>query len=112
MKANIKKIALLAGIAIFLASGLISVKFFSTSKTANTKVSGMYFGNQEWGGEIAVTGDTEIIGNLTVSPGTNLLLATIAAGAMKLKKMALMTTILPDCGHTLPLILVFLCLES
>ncbi|KKU48657.1 MAG: hypothetical protein UX68_C0010G0032 [Parcubacteria group bacterium GW2011_GWA2_46_9] len=70
MKANIKKIALLAGIAIFLASGLISVKFFSTSKTANTKVSGMYFGNQEWGGEIAVTGDTEIIGNLTVTPGT------------------------------------------
>ena len=30
----------------------------------------MYYGNQVWSDEITITGDTEILGNLTVLPGT------------------------------------------
>lgn len=33
-------------------------------------MSGVYLGNQIWSGEITITGDTEILGNLTVLPGT------------------------------------------
>lgn len=59
-------------ICVFLLSvvGFLVIKFFTTTKSENVKISGIYFGNQIWGGEIVVTGDTVILGNLTVLPGT------------------------------------------
>lgn len=65
-----KKIAIVVGIVLLIAVGFIIIKFFSTTKTANAKISGVYFGNQIWSGEITITGDTDIEGNLTVLPGT------------------------------------------
>lgn len=65
-----KKIALSICVALVLTAGIGSMNFFSTRKTANTRVSGLYFGNHEWSGEITITGDTEIFGNLTILPGT------------------------------------------
>ena len=58
------------GIILFVIVGFITIKFFSTTKSANVKISGRYFGNQIWNDEITITGDTEILGNLTVLPGT------------------------------------------
>ncbi len=57
-------------VTLFLAAGFLTFKFFSTEKISNAKRSGMYIGNQVWIGEITITGDTEILGNLTVLPGT------------------------------------------
>lgn len=65
-----KKIGILFLVALFLAAGFLAFKFFSTEKISDTKRSGMYIGNQVWSGEIIITGDTGIIGNLTVLPGT------------------------------------------
>ncbi len=45
-------------------------KFFSTTQTSDTSVSGRFLGNQVWSGNISVTGDVQILGNLTVLPGT------------------------------------------
>lgn len=65
-----KKISVaIISIAIVITFSLIW-KFFSTSEVSNTRVSGMYLGNQMWGGNILVTGDVEIFGNLTVREGT------------------------------------------
>lgn len=66
---NKKRVAIV--ICIFLlVVGLLVIKFFSTEKSENIKVSGIYFGNQVWSGGITITGDTEILGNLTIIPGT------------------------------------------
>ena len=65
-----EKIFISIGIILFVIVGFITIKFFSTTKSANAKISGRYFGNQIWGGEIIITGDTEILGNLTVLPGS------------------------------------------
>ena len=64
------KIFIPIGIILFVIVGFITIKFFSTTKSANVKISGRYFGNQIWNDEITITGDTEILGNLTVLPGT------------------------------------------
>ena len=64
------KIFIPIGIILFVVVGFITIKFFSTTKSANAKISGRYFGNQIWSGEITITGDTEILGNLTVLPST------------------------------------------
>ncbi len=48
----------------------IIFKFFSITRTINAKISGVLLGNHIWSGKITITGDTEIIGNLTVLPGT------------------------------------------
>jgi len=60
------------GICIILLTiaGLVVIKFFSTAKTTNAKISGIYLGNQVWSEGITITGDTVILGNLTVLPGT------------------------------------------
>jgi len=65
-----KRIAIAICILLFIAVGFIIFNFFSTTKIVNAKISGRYFGNQIWGGEIIITGDTEILGNLTVLPGS------------------------------------------
>lgn len=65
-----KKIIILFFLALFAAAGFLAFKFFSTTNIANAKISGIYPGNQIWTGEITITGDTEILGNLTVLPGT------------------------------------------
>jgi hypothetical protein len=44
--------------------------FFATKKIQNTSISGNFFGNQVWSGEISITGDVKVLGNLTVLPGT------------------------------------------
>lgn len=64
------KIFIPIGIILFVIIGFIAIKLFSTTKNANAKISGRYFGNQIWSGEITITGDTEILGDLTVLPGT------------------------------------------
>ncbi len=65
-----KKIIILLFLSLFAVVGFLAFKFFSTTNSANTKISGRYLGNQVWSGEITITGDTEILGNLTVLPGT------------------------------------------
>ena len=65
-----EKIFISIGIILFVIVGFITIKFFSTTKSANVKISGRYFGNQIWSDEITITGDTEILGNLTVLPET------------------------------------------
>ena len=65
-----EKIFISVGIILFVIIGFITLKFFSTTKSTNVKISGRYFGNQIWSDEITITGDTEILGNLTVLPGT------------------------------------------
>ncbi len=65
-----KKVAIIILLILLVAVGFITTKFFSTTKSANTKISGRYFGNQVWSDEITIVGDTEILGNLTVLPGT------------------------------------------
>ena len=64
------KIFIPIGIILFVVIGFITIKFFSTTKSVNAKISGKYFGNQIWSGEITITGDTEILGNLIVLPST------------------------------------------
>ena len=66
-----KKVVIIFCLVLFAFLGLLAFKFFSTEKVLNAKRSGMYFGNQIWSGAIIITGDTEILGNLTVLPGTN-----------------------------------------
>ncbi len=57
-------------VLLFIAVGSTVFKFFSTTRIENATISGVYLGNQIWSGKITVTGDTEILGNLTVLPGT------------------------------------------
>ena len=65
-----KKIVIVICILLFIAVGFIIFKFFSTTKSANATISGIYLGNQVWSEEILITGDTEILGSLTVLPDT------------------------------------------
>lgn len=64
------KIIILISIILFVTVGLIIIKFLSTTHRTNAQISGVYYGNQVWSGEVTITGDTDIIGNLTVLPGT------------------------------------------
>ncbi len=52
-----------------LALAGFAFKFFSTSEIKNVSRSGFYIGNQVWSENIRITGDTTILGNLTVRPG-------------------------------------------
>lgn len=65
-----KKIAIIICIVLLVFIGFLAFKFFSATKTSDAKISGRYFGDQIWGGAITITGDIEILGNLTVLPGT------------------------------------------
>lgn len=65
-----KRIILIIGVIVLVAVGIVAVKYFSTSEKTDAKISGNYIGNQVWSGQIIVTGDTNIIGNLTVTPGS------------------------------------------
>lgn len=70
---NRNKIVILVFVFLIIISvitGIFAFKFFSVENIANTNRSGMYLGNQIWAGEITITGDTNIIGNLTILPGT------------------------------------------
>jgi len=66
---NRKKI-LYALTAIIIIIFFIAYKFFSTTQKSNIFISGWFIGNQVWSGDIHITGDVEILGNLTVLPGT------------------------------------------
>ena len=61
---------ILAAIIALVLVGIFAFKFFSTEQISNTTRSGQYFGNQIWSGEITITGDTNILGDLTILPGT------------------------------------------
>lgn len=65
-----KQIVISLGTILLVIAGFLVIKFLSTTKTADAKVSGNYFGNQVWSGKITITGDTAILGNLIVLPGT------------------------------------------
>src|SRR3989338_6630003 len=67
---NLKKILYILVIIIVLITVFIAYKFFSTTKISNTSISGWFIGSQIWSGSISVTGDVDILGNLTVLPGT------------------------------------------
>ncbi len=41
-----------------------------TRRVENTAISGKFRENQAWGGEILITGDTHVDGDLTIMPGT------------------------------------------
>ncbi len=61
-------VSLVAMVALVL-TGFVFV-LFSTSEIKNISRSGFYLGNQVWSENIEITGDTTILGNLTVLPGT------------------------------------------
>lgn len=65
-----KRIVIIIFILLSITIAFIIFKFFSTTEIVNARISGVYFGNQIWSGKITITGDTEILGNLTVLPGT------------------------------------------
>lgn len=65
-----ENIAIFVCILLLIIVGFLTIKFFSTAKTTNAKISGIYVGNQVWSEGITITGDTAIFGNLTVLPGT------------------------------------------
>lgn len=67
---NRKKFFYLLIITVAVITGFIVYKYFSTTQKSNTSLSGLFIGNQIWSGNIYVTGDVEILGNLTVMPGT------------------------------------------
>lgn len=68
MRRNKLIILIIAIIAII--GGFAAYKYFSTTQKSNVSLSGLYIGNQIWSGEIYVKGDIEILGDLTVAPGT------------------------------------------
>jgi hypothetical protein len=64
---------LLLCIAVLVAAlGGTTAKFFWTVHSADETVSGWRFGNQRWSGTMTITGDTTIIGSLTIAPGTTI----------------------------------------
>ncbi len=67
---NPKKSLSIVGIvlAVILVVGVWM--YFSPRVIADARVSGWYFGHQKWSGEILVTGDVMIFGDLAVAPGT------------------------------------------
>ncbi|OGI19259.1 MAG: hypothetical protein A3J06_03865 [Candidatus Moranbacteria bacterium RIFCSPLOWO2_02_FULL_48_19] len=67
-----KKILYISVIIAVTIVGIVVYKYFSTTQKSNTSVSGWFIGNQIWNGDIYVTGDVEILGNLTVLPGATI----------------------------------------
>ena len=67
---NWKKLLYFLVIIIVLIIVFITYKFFSTTRISNTSISGWFVGNQIWSGSVYITGDVDILGNLTVLPGT------------------------------------------
>lgn len=67
---SIKKIIIVISVIIAIIIGFLAVKYFSSSDKSNIKLSGLYLGNQVWSGTITLTGDTTVLGNVTVQPGT------------------------------------------
>jgi len=67
---NRKKILYILAIIIAFAVVFIVYRYFSTTQKFNISISGRFIGNQVWSGDIYITGDVEILGNLTVLPGT------------------------------------------
>ena len=67
---NWKKLLYILIIIIVLIIVFITYKFLSTTHISNTSISGWFIGNQVWSGNIYITGDVDILGNLTVLPGT------------------------------------------
>jgi len=65
---NWKKLLYILVIIIVLVIVPITYKFFSTTPISNASISGWFIGNQIWSGNIYITGDVEILGNLTVLP--------------------------------------------
>src|SRR3989338_5883224 len=70
-----KKILYISVIIAVTIVGMVVYKYFSTTQKSNTSVSGWFIGNQIWNGDIYVTGDVEILGNLTVLPGATIKLS-------------------------------------
>ncbi len=65
-----KRVVILIGTVLFLAAAFVAWLFFSTATVQNMTRSGLHLGNERWRGAITITGDTIIIGNLFVEPGT------------------------------------------
>lgn len=59
---------------LVLLGALVSLIFFlsQVKEVSSQSVSGFLFGNQRWSGEMMLTGDTMILGSLTLEPGTTL----------------------------------------
>ena len=59
---------------LVLSSGCIGEeikeKSEGTNELSNQNISGMHWGDQIWSGEILITGDTHLNGNLAIMPGT------------------------------------------
>ncbi|MDO8660376.1 MAG: right-handed parallel beta-helix repeat-containing protein [Candidatus Woesearchaeota archaeon] len=67
---NWKALLIVGGIIFLIVAGFITARFLFPAKITNSSRSGIYLGNQIWNGDILITGDTTIIGSLTVLPGT------------------------------------------
>ncbi len=69
-----KKI-ILATLVLLLTPGIVIAWLYygPIRPIADKKLHGMSLGNQEWSGTITLTGDTEVIGNLWIKPGTKVL---------------------------------------
>ncbi len=65
-----KKLIVFIFTIVAITGGFTAYKYFSTVQKSDISLSGISIGNQIWSGEIYVTGDIAIIGNLTVMPGT------------------------------------------
>lgn len=65
-----KKVIHIIVITVAIVGVFVVYKYFSTSQKSDTSISGWFIGNQIWSGDIYITGDVEILGNLTVLPGT------------------------------------------
>lgn len=65
------RIIIIVLVLLFIISGIfIGMRFLYPKEITNGKISGMYLGNQVWRGGISITGDTEILGDLEILPGT------------------------------------------
>src|SRR3989338_1917952 len=67
---NWKRLLYILAIIMVLIIVFITYKFLSTTRISNTSISGWFVGNQIWSGSVYITGDVDILGNLTVLPGT------------------------------------------
>jgi len=74
---NWKRSSYLLAVSVILAVVFIVYTFLSTTQRSNTSISGWFIGNQIWSGDIYVTGDVVILGNLAVLPGTTV---TVSVG--------------------------------
>lgn len=65
-----KKIVLVVIFFILFGIGVIIFLFERTVSRVNANITGFYVGSQKWSGQMIVTGDVHILGNLIVEPGT------------------------------------------